>query len=102
MIGELRILRPNYTVDLISLFFERPEREELLIAELWEAGTAGIAEEDGGLRAFFEFPDEGGLARRFAAWTPSVRREEQIDWEPASRDALPPILVGGPFFLGAP
>jgi ribosomal protein L11 methyltransferase len=101
-IGELRILRPNYTVDLISLFFERPEREELLIAELWEAGTAGIAEEDRGLRAFFEPPDEGGLLQRFTAWTPSIRREEEIDWERVSRDAWSPILVGERFFLVAP
>ena len=100
--GELRILRPNYTVDLISLFFERPAREELLIAELWQAGTAGIAEEDGGLRAFFESPDEAGLAQRFAAWTPSIRREEPIDWERVSRDAWPPVLAGERFFLVAP
>jgi ribosomal protein L11 methyltransferase len=87
---------------LISLFFERPAREELLIAELWEAGTAGIAEEDGGLRAFFESPDEGGLTGRFGDWTPSIRREEEIDWERVSRDAWPPILAGERFFLVAP
>src|SRR5258708_10525185 len=102
MIGELRILRPNYTVDLISLFFERPEREDALIGELWEAGTAGIAEEDGGLRAFFDSPDEAELLRRFGEWTPSIRREEQIDWERVSRDAWPPIMAGERVFLGAP
>ena len=101
-IGELRILRSNYTVDLISLFFERPAREELLIAELWDAGTAGIAEEDGGLRAFFDSPDEAGLLRRFGEWTPSIRREEETDWERVSRDAWPPILVGERFVLVAP
>jgi ribosomal protein L11 methyltransferase len=95
-------LRSNYTVDLISLFFERPAREELLIAELWDAGTAGIAEEDGGLRAFFESLDEAGLLQRFGEWTPSIRREEETDWERVSRDAWPPILAGERFFLVAP
>jgi ribosomal protein L11 methyltransferase len=82
--------------------------EDVLIAELHEAGTAGIieepdGEEPGGLRAFFA--DElvaPTLLQRFAAFLPQLRHEEDVDWERATRDAWPPLLVGERFYLAAP
>jgi len=79
-----------------------PTQEEELIAELHEAGTTGITEEPGGLRAFFT--DEAGtneLLARFAPFGPELRREPDIDWEKATRDAWPTLLVGSRFFLAA-
>ena len=76
-----------------------PEQNDLLIAELWAHGSAGIVElEGGGLRAFFE--DDAGpaaLATRFGAvaW----RQEVERDWVEASRADWEPIEVGTRFFL---
>ena len=76
-----------------------PEQNELLIAELWADGSAGIVElEGGGLRAFFEDDaDRGALAERFHAL--NWRREEQRDWVAMSRANWEPLLVGERFFL---
>src|SRR5258708_292152 len=80
-----------------------PDEEDLLTAELWEQHTAGVADEPGGLRAFFE--DEGRAAemlRLFARFRPELRMEAETDWAQVSRDAWPPMLVGERFFLVAP
>jgi len=73
------------------------------VAELQECGTAGLAEEDGGLRAFFETGDDAeALARRFAEFGPELREELPTDWEQVTRDAWPPLCVGERFYLVAP
>lgn len=76
-----------------------PEQNDMLIAELWEEGSAGIVELDTGrLRAFFEDDgDRGALAGRFHAV--SWRWEEQRDWVALSRANWEPRLVGERFFL---
>ena len=76
-----------------------PEQTDMLIAELWAEGSAGIVELDGGrLRAFFEDgADRVELAGRFHAV--SWRREEQRDWVAMSRANWEPLLVGERFFL---
>jgi len=80
-----------------------PDIEDQLIADLHEAGTAGINEEPGGLRAFFvDSADEAGLLERFASFDPQIRREPDIDWEQATRDSWPPLPVGKRFFLAPP
>jgi ribosomal protein L11 methyltransferase len=80
-----------------------PDREDILIAELQECGTAGIAEEYGGLRAFFEAADpDAALLGRFAEFSPELRQEPPVDWERVTRDAWPPLCVGERFFLVAP
>jgi ribosomal protein L11 methyltransferase len=88
-------------VPSISILFAcDPSHEDLLIADLHEAGTTGITEEPGGLRAFFA--DEAPapeLLDRFASFQPQLRHEENIDWEQATRDAWPAVLVGERFFL---
>jgi ribosomal protein L11 methyltransferase len=89
---------------LFSLLLQSPaELEDFLIAELSDAGTAGIVEEDGRLRAFFDDDcDHAGLLNRFAAFAPELRQEQSTDWERLSRDAWPPLLIGRRFFLVAP
>ena len=85
---------------MFSLFFRpSPDREDALIAELWECGTSGIIEEDGGVRAFF---DDVSLVNRFAVYAPELREEEAVDWEQETRQAWPPLAVGERFFLTPP
>jgi ribosomal protein L11 methyltransferase len=76
-----------------------PEDRDLLIAELWEQGSAGIVElSAASVRAFFEDTvDSAGLLRLF----PGARKrgEEQRDWVQSSRDLLQPREVGARFFL---
>lgn len=66
-----------------------------LIAELYEAGTAGIIEHDGWVQAFFEHRD---TAARFG----SPVECDGIDWERRNYEAWPPLLVGERFFVIAP
>ena len=80
-----------------------PDREDYLIAELWQQSTAGIVEEDGRIRAFFnDDRDPGHLLNRFAEFAPELRQEPSVDWEQMSREAWPPLLIGRRFFLVAP
>jgi len=89
---------------LFSLLFRPPEdRQDFLIAELFDAGTSGLTEEEAGLRAFFEDDREPrALLDRFAAFAPQLRREEPVDWEKATREAWPPLSIGERFYLVAP
>jgi len=76
-----------------------PEQNEMLIAELWAEGSAGIVELAGGrLRAFFDDElDCAALVDRFQA--ASWRREEPHDWVAESRADWEPLMVGKRFFL---
>ena len=72
---------------------------DLLIAELWEQGCAGIVElPAGAMRAFFE---DGADRRALLVMFPGARErdEEQKDWVQAARDLLQPMEVGQRFFL---
>ena len=79
----------------------RPDQEDYLIAELWEAGTVGIVEEDGGIRAFFEGADDAVLASLFAEYSPQERLETPINWVEKCQESWPPMRVGC-FFLTPP
>jgi len=76
-----------------------PEQHDLLIAELWEQGCAGISEvTDGRLRAFFE--DTADRANLLIRYPDAISRtEEQHDWVATARDLLQPTNVGARFFL---
>jgi ribosomal protein L11 methyltransferase len=75
------------------------EGRDLLIADLWDLGSAGIVElSDTRVRAFFEASaDRTGLLARYAS--ASVREEENRDWVQEARDLLQPMEVGRRFFL---
>ncbi|MDQ6758847.1 MAG: hypothetical protein M3Z32_03140, partial [Acidobacteriota bacterium] len=62
---------------MFSLLLRRtPVDEDQLLAELMEAGTAGITEEPDGLRAFFDDGvEDGPLLEQLARYHPEVRRE---------------------------
>ena len=72
---------------------------DLLIAELWELGSAGIVElSETRVRAFFEAgADLAGLLARYPG--AAMREEENRDWVQAARDLLQPMEVGRRFFL---
>jgi ribosomal protein L11 methyltransferase len=77
----------------------KPEDRDLLLAELWEQGSAGIVElAPNRLRAFF---DDALLDETSERYPAGLFREEdeQRDWVQASRDLLQPIEVGRHFFL---
>ncbi len=75
----------------------------MLTADLFEAGTTGIAEEPGGLRAFFDdAADRAGLDARFTRYAPRFREEPARDWVRETQEAWPPLLVGNRFYLTPP
>ena len=74
---------------------EEPERVDMLLAELWEAGTAGVVEGDGFVEAFFE---DFAAAASFGKPIQAADR----DWVQDTQDAWPPILAGEKFFVVAP
>jgi ribosomal protein L11 methyltransferase len=76
-----------------------PDDRDLLIAELWEQGSAGVVELDAErVRAFF---DDGAHRDELLELFPgaSFRVEEQRDWVQSARDLLQPMEVGARFFL---
>ncbi len=76
-----------------------PEYLDLLIAELWEQGCAGISElNNGRVQVFFDDTAErDALLSRYPGAT--SRTEEQRDWVEAAHDLLQPMNVGARFFL---
>ena len=76
-----------------------PDDRELLVAELWEQGCAGVAElAPERVRAFFEdTADRDELLRMFPG--SSWRTEEERDWVQSARDLLQPMEAGERFFL---
>jgi ribosomal protein L11 methyltransferase len=85
------------------LLHPTPDREDFLTADLWEFGAAGIAEEEAGMRAFFEgSANIPWLLDRLAEFRPDLREEATVDWAQAARDAWPPLAVGKRFYLVPP
>lgn len=76
-----------------------PEDRDLLVAELWEQGSAGLVElSSSRVRAFFE--DSVGRERLQRLYPGSSWRcEEEKDWVQSARDLLQPMEVGERFFL---
>jgi len=72
-----------------------PECVDTLLAELCQAGTAGVVEGDGFVEAFFE---DSEAAARFGI----PMRAADRDWVQETEDAWPPLLVGEKFFVVAP
>jgi ribosomal protein L11 methyltransferase len=73
------------------------EARDLLIADLWEAGVAGITETPEGLRAFFE--DEADRAALQTQFGGAIEETEERDWVAESHEYLQPMRVGARFFL---
>jgi ribosomal protein L11 methyltransferase len=79
--------------------------KDILIADLWQQGTAGIVETElpGGrwlLRAFFDSEaDADSLLRLFAAQGPRLTSHPPRDWVSESRATWEPIPAGRRFYL---
>ena len=88
---------------MFSLLFRSPADEDLLVAELWESGTLGIATCAEGLQAFFDSSqDVSPLLARFAADRPELKHEPDTDWEQKTREAWPALAIGRRLYLVAP
>src|ERR1017187_1612037 len=88
----------NSTITMFSLEIEcDPDERDLLIAELWEQGSAGIVElNPRRVRAFFDDgADRDALSQLFPGAI--FRAEEQRDWVQSARDLLQPMEVGARF-----
>ena len=73
---------------------------EILIADLWEAGTTGITEEDQWVRAFFDSSaDVQHLQRRFADFRPEYEPQEDYDWVKHAQSMWHAFPVGERFWL---
>lgn len=85
-----------------------PADVDLLSAELWEMGTAGIREVDFGgdtitlIAGFERNDDRQELLQRFEAWSPEWELEEAVDWVQWTHDAWPARAVGKRLFLTPP
>ncbi len=91
---------------MISVSFRCPvARKDLLLAELYEAGTAGVVEDDmpdGACRLRAFFADRAGAlaaAARLAGYAPVAAEEDERDWVRISRESWAPQLVGERFYL---
>lgn len=89
-----------YSLELIC----KPEEFDLIVADLWEAGTTGIREQPAGelVRLTASFSSNAlrrRLLDRFAGYMPAWRAEDDTDWVQFTRDAWPGRLAGERFFL---
>lgn len=86
----------------------RPDEIDLLSAELWEAGTAGIREitNDNGsavlIAAFDSDVESDAVLERFSNFTRDWRREPEIDWVQHTQRSWSPRNVGQRLFLAPP
>lgn len=90
---------------MVSVILECDAREkDELVAELWEQGTQGIAEDDlpdghCQLRAFFDSVVDNPSWARF---NPRWQEEQPADWTGKWRESWQPQLAGERFFLAPP
>jgi len=73
---------------------------DLLIAELWDRGSAGISEMTDSLRSFFSDDDLAPqLLADFAAYRPQTSAVVEEDWIGYARAQTSPMVVGERLFL---
>jgi ribosomal protein L11 methylase PrmA len=72
-----------------------PAAQDALVAELWEAGTAGVTEGAGFVEAFFEDRD---VAARFG----EPIEAPDIDWVAQIQGSWPALEIGEKFFVVPP
>jgi ribosomal protein L11 methyltransferase len=75
------------------------EDQEMLVAELWEQGSAGIVElTPSRVRAFFEDAIDRNVLLQLYPGS-ALRKEEERDWVQSARQLMQPMEVGLRFFL---
>jgi len=77
------------------VFVRLANDDELLILQLWEAGTLGVTEGDGYVDAYF---DDAETASKFGVTQAVV----DVDWVARTEESFPPLLIGEKFFLAPP
>lgn len=82
----------------------KPENFDLLLADLWEAGTVGVREEQAGefvhlVAGFSSNAMRTQLLDRFAPYNAVWKAEDDVNWVQYTRDAWPGRLAGKRFFL---
>ena len=83
----------------ITLDAPEPERDQL-IADLWEAGTVGVTEDEDWVRAFFEENvDSDQVIKQFSLFHPRFDVIEDHDWVSHAQSMWQPIAVGERFWL---
>ena len=77
----------------------KPDEKDLIIAELWESGCAGITElTETALRAFFA-NDTADLRAALEVYGARWEQVEERDWVAIAHAKLEPMLIGERFFL---
>src|ERR1051325_9456302 len=91
---------------MFSLYLEcRQEEKDMLVADLWDRGSAGITESDlpgerTGLRAFFAADSQAQqMEQEFSQWSARCAPEISRDWVAHARSLLEPQCAGSRFFL---
>ena len=89
---------------MFSLLLQRvPEDQDILVARLWEEGTQGIVEADGGLEAFFgDNAQSDYLLETFREFAPLWQPASDIDWIARTQESFPAMPLGERFFLAPP
>jgi ribosomal protein L11 methyltransferase len=86
---------------MFSIDIARPtdetETKDMLIAELWEAGSTGIVEFDAGLRAFFD--DDARAAELQARFGGEIEPADTRDWVAFAHEYLKPMEIGQRIFV---
>jgi ribosomal protein L11 methyltransferase len=82
----------------VTLTVPAAERDSV-IADLWEAGTTGVTEEEIWIRAFFDEANPAEIVPKFAQYEPHVEQEEQRDWVRYAQSMWQPVAVGERFWL---
>jgi len=79
----------------------RPDRREIVAAQLWALGAVGVWEQPGTTVAWFAEPApdlpgtaDTGLAPELAAAATSWRREPDRDWQAAWKTTITPLRAG--------
>jgi ribosomal protein L11 methyltransferase len=73
---------------------------DILVADLWDAGTSGITESEDWVRAFFEDnADSDSLMHRFRDYRPTLEQVDEHDWVAESKSQWQPFPVGERFYL---
>jgi ribosomal protein L11 methyltransferase len=83
----------------VTLEASQAERDRL-IADLWEAGTTGITEEEDWVRAFFEeTTNSDEVMMRFSLYRPRFEQEDDHDWVAHAQSMWRSVEVGTRFWL---
>ena len=84
---------------LSILFRSEGSERDLLLAELWEAGTLGVIEEPAGLRAFFDSePAAASVREKYRTSILEEREESRVAPEFSKHD-WDPIFAGKHFWI---